>query len=90
MDTPVAFRLGKQGCAATAFSKSKLEAVFSTGSSPRKCDCLLTAGGIEVGNFECKKAGSAKVEVASQLRKTLTINKSILLECPLLLSIHGN
>jgi len=57
---------------------------------------LLTAGGIEIGNFECKKAGSAKVEVASQLRKNLKINKSILLEleryeleCPLLLSIHG-
>ncbi|KAG9070683.1 hypothetical protein KI688_008222 [Linnemannia hyalina] len=49
-----------------------------------------------VGNIECKKAGSAKVEVASQLRKNLKINKSILLEleryeleCPLLLSIHG-
>jgi hypothetical protein len=58
---------------------------------------LLTAGGIEVGNFECKKAGSAKVEVSSQQRKNLKINKSILmelenyeLESPLLLSIHGN
>ncbi|KAG0316133.1 hypothetical protein BGZ97_007356 [Linnemannia gamsii] len=74
----------------------QLEAVFSTGSSPRNCDCLLTAGGIEVGNFECKKAGSAKVEVSSQQRKNLKINKSILLELenyelesPLLLSIHG-
>ncbi|KAF9272776.1 hypothetical protein BGZ88_004422, partial [Linnemannia elongata] len=61
MDTPVAFRLGEQGCAATAFSKSKLEAVFSTGSSPRKCDCLLTAGGIEVGNFECLSATIFKI-----------------------------
>ncbi|KAF9179632.1 hypothetical protein BGZ51_006769 [Haplosporangium sp. Z 767] len=96
MDTPVAFRLGERGCAATALSKSKLEAVFDTGSSPRKCGCLLTAGGVEIGNFEYKKAGSPKVDVASQLRKNMKINKSILLElerhglqCPLLLSIHG-
>ncbi|KAF9949184.1 hypothetical protein BGZ65_007526 [Modicella reniformis] len=86
----------EQGCAAAALSKSKFEAVFDTGSSPRKYDYSLTVGSVEVGNFDCKKAGSPKIDVASQLRKNMKVNKSILLElerykmeCPLLLSIHG-
>ncbi|KAF9944995.1 hypothetical protein BGZ65_011323 [Modicella reniformis] len=96
-DTLLFFHLrGEQGCAAAALSKSQLEAVFDTGSSTRKCDCLLTVGNVEIGNFESKRASSPKVDVASQLRKNMKINKSILLEleryeleCPLLLSTHG-
>jgi len=63
---------------------------------PRKCDGLLTVNLIEVGNFEVKRAGASKLEVACQLRKNVKVNKSILLkldkyelECPLLLSVHG-
>lgn len=88
---------GEQGCAASALSKSKLADVFETNTSPRKCDGLMTVGPIEVGNLECKRVGASKAEVACQLRKNIKINKSILLqleeyglECPLLLSIHGN
>lgn len=46
--------------------------------------------------MECKRVGASKAEVACQFRKNIKINKSILLqleeydlECPLLLSIHG-
>lgn len=56
----------------------------------------MTVGPIEVGNMECKRVGASKAEVACQFRKNIKINKSILLqleeydlECPLLLSIHG-
>ncbi|KAI7826902.1 hypothetical protein BC939DRAFT_501560 [Gamsiella multidivaricata] len=72
--------LGKQGCAATALSRSRLADVFNTGANARKCDCLLTVGGLEVANFEYKRGTANKQEVAFQLRKNLKINKSILLE----------
>ena len=77
-------------------SKSKLADVFETGTTARKCDGLLSVGLVEVGNFEFKRTGASKLEVACQLRKNIKINKSILLELekyelesPLLLSVHG-
>ncbi|KAF9997788.1 hypothetical protein BGZ79_008521, partial [Entomortierella chlamydospora] len=97
LDCTLSFHLGEQGSAATSLSKSLLAQVFETGATARKCDCILSIDGLEVGNFECKRAGASKQEVAFQLRKNLKINKSILrelekygLECPLLLNIHGN
>ncbi|KAF9397630.1 hypothetical protein BGX21_008654 [Mortierella sp. AD011] len=63
----------------------------------RKCDCLFMVKGLEVGNFEAKRSAATNFEVVSQLRKNIKINKSVLLqlekygvECPPLLSIHGN
>ncbi|KAF9907757.1 hypothetical protein EC991_010627 [Linnemannia zychae] len=89
--------IGEQGCAATALSKSQLAKVFDTGTTTRKCDCLFTVKGLEVGNIEAKRSSATKLEVACQLRKNIKINKSVLLqlekygvECPPLLSIHGN
>ncbi|KAF9994625.1 hypothetical protein BGZ80_007762, partial [Entomortierella chlamydospora] len=87
---------GEQGCAAAALSKSHLAAAFDTGVTTRKCDCILGVNGLQVGNFEAKRASTCKLGVAIQLRKNLKINKSILLElerykleCPPLLNIHG-
>ncbi|KAF9393661.1 hypothetical protein BGZ94_006764, partial [Podila epigama] len=71
---------GEQGCSASALSKSKLADVFETGTTARKCDGLLSVESVEVGNFECKRAGASRQEVACQLRKNIKINKSILLE----------
>ncbi|KAI7826190.1 hypothetical protein BC939DRAFT_447189 [Gamsiella multidivaricata] len=97
LNTPFSFHLGEQGCAATALSKSQLAKVFDTGFTARKCDCLFTVKGLEVGNVEAKRISAPKLEVAFQLRKNIKINKSILLqlekygvECPPLLSLHGN
>ncbi|KAF9948568.1 hypothetical protein BGZ65_007981 [Modicella reniformis] len=52
---------------------------------------------LEVGNIEAKRISAPKLEVMFQLRKNIKINKSLLLqlekygvECPPLLSIHGN
>ncbi|KAF9918739.1 hypothetical protein FBU30_011287 [Linnemannia zychae] len=88
--------IGEQGCSASALSKSKMADIFETGTSARKCDGLLSVSLVEVGNFEFKRDGASKPEVACQLRKNIKINKSILLEldkyeleCPLLLSVHG-
>ncbi|KAG0325514.1 hypothetical protein BGZ99_000568 [Dissophora globulifera] len=88
--------LGEQGCSASALSKSKLADVFETGTTARKCDGLLSVNAVEVGNFEFKRAGASKLEVACQLRKNIKINKRNLLEldkyeleCPVLLSVHG-
>ncbi|KAG0366205.1 hypothetical protein BGZ54_005681 [Gamsiella multidivaricata] len=93
----VLLAIGEQGCAATALSKSQLAKVFDTGFTARKCDCLFTVKGLEVGNVEAKRISAPKLEVAFQLRKNIKINKSILLqlekygvECPPLLSLHGN
>ncbi|KAI1292619.1 hypothetical protein EDD11_008711 [Mortierella claussenii] len=89
--------IGEQGCAATTLSKSQLAKVFDTGAMARKCDCLFTVKGLEVGNVEAKRNSATKFEVGCQLRKNIKINKSILLqlekygvECPPLLSIHGH
>ncbi|KAI8597785.1 hypothetical protein EDD21DRAFT_206525 [Dissophora ornata] len=97
LDTNLSFHLGEQGCAATALSKSQLAQVFDTGTMARKCDCLFMVKGLEVGNFEAKRSTATNFEVVSQLRKNIKINKSVLLElekygveCPPLLSIHGN
>ncbi|KAG0362679.1 hypothetical protein BGZ54_008527 [Gamsiella multidivaricata] len=88
--------LGEQGCAAATLSKSQLATIFSTGNSTRKCDCILKVGGLEVGNFEAKRAKASMEDVAVQRLKNIKINKSILLElgrygleCPPLLNIHG-
>ncbi|KAF9355029.1 hypothetical protein BGX26_007059 [Mortierella sp. AD094] len=88
--------IGEQGCAATTLSKSMLAEVFETGNTTRKCDCLLTVDGLEVGNFEAKRESSSVLEAAVQLRKNAKINKSILLElekyeleCPPILNIQG-
>ncbi|KAF9150087.1 hypothetical protein BGX20_005806 [Mortierella sp. AD010] len=93
----VLLAIGEQGCAATTLSKSQLAKVFDTGTTARKCDCLFTVKGLEVGNVEAKRISATKLEVMFQLRKNIKINKSILLqlekygvECPPLLSIHGN
>ncbi|KAF9203517.1 hypothetical protein BGZ49_006319 [Haplosporangium sp. Z 27] len=95
LGTHLAMHQGEQGCAATTLSKSKPSAIFEIGTSPGKCDCLLTVGSVEVGNFECKRASASKLDVAVQIRKNIRINKNILLElqkyrldCPLLLSVH--
>ena len=87
---------GEQGCAATALSKSHLAPIFGTGSTPRKCDCLLKVAGQEVGNFEAKRSKASLEDVAMQRVKNMKINKSILLEleqygltCPPILNIHG-
>lgn len=87
---------GEQGCSASALSKFKLADAFETGTIPRKCDRLLNVGSVEVGSFECKRAGASRQEVACQLRENIEINKIILLElekygleCPPLLSIYG-
>ncbi|GJJ70084.1 hypothetical protein EMPS_02433 [Entomortierella parvispora] len=97
LNTPFSFHLGQEGCAATTLSKSKLAMVFDTGTTTRKCDFLFTVKDLEVGYVEAKRSTASKIEVASQLRKNIKINKSILLElekygvdCPPLLSIHGN
>ncbi|KAF9424681.1 hypothetical protein BGZ76_003473 [Entomortierella beljakovae] len=97
LNTSLSFHLGEQGCAATALSKSQLSKVFDIGTSARKCDCIFTVKGLEVGNIEAKRNSATKFEVMCQLRKNIKINKSILLqlekyevECPPLLSIHGN
>ncbi|KAF9994338.1 hypothetical protein BGZ79_000913 [Entomortierella chlamydospora] len=93
----VLLAIGEQGCAATALSKSQLAKVFDTGTTARKCDCLFTVKGLEVGNVEAKRISATKLEVVFQLRKNIKINKSILLqlekygvECPPLLSIHAS
>ncbi|KAF9939828.1 hypothetical protein BGZ65_009264 [Modicella reniformis] len=96
LDTRLCLHLGEQGCTATTLSKSMLSEAFDTGATTRKCDCLLTVDGIEVGNFEAKRESTSSIDVAVQLRKNAKINKSILLElkkygieCPPLLNIHG-
>ncbi|KAF9179126.1 hypothetical protein BGZ51_007203 [Haplosporangium sp. Z 767] len=96
LKTALDLSLGEQGCAATALSKSHLAPIFGTGSTPRKCDCLLKVAGQEVGNFEAKRAKASLEDVAMQRVKNMKINKSILLEleqygltCPPILNIHG-
>ncbi|KAF9902892.1 hypothetical protein BX616_001778 [Lobosporangium transversale] len=96
LDTQLCLHLGEQGCAATTLSKSMLAEAFNTGCNTRKCDCLLTVDGMEVGNFEAKRGSCGPIDVAVQLRKNAKINKSILLElekhgigCPPLLNIQG-
>ncbi|GJJ67730.1 hypothetical protein EMPS_00076 [Entomortierella parvispora] len=96
LSSHLSLNLGEQGCSASALSKSKLADVFEMGTMPRKCDGLLSVDSFEIGNFEFKRASAPKLEAACQLRKTIKINKSILLEldkhgleCPPLLSVHG-
>ncbi|KAG0008454.1 hypothetical protein BGZ80_003428 [Entomortierella chlamydospora] len=52
LDCTLSFHLGEQGSAATSLSKSLLAQVFETGATARKCDCILSIDGLEVGNFE--------------------------------------
>ncbi|KAF9080807.1 hypothetical protein BGX27_005227, partial [Mortierella sp. AM989] len=80
LDCRMSIHLGEQGCAATTLSKSMLAEVFETGNATRKCDCLLSVDGLDVGNFEAKRECASDQEVAVQLRKNAKINKSILLE----------
>ncbi|KAF8986421.1 hypothetical protein BGZ46_003528 [Entomortierella lignicola] len=49
LDCRLNFHFGEHGSAATTLSKSMLAEVFSTGNTTRKCDCLLTVEGLEVG-----------------------------------------
>ncbi|KAF9934267.1 hypothetical protein FBU30_002685 [Linnemannia zychae] len=72
--------LGEQGCAATALSKSKLASTFEIGTIPRKCDSIMCVDTVEIGNFEYKRTGSSKQEVACPLRKNIKINEVISLE----------
>ncbi|KAG0047467.1 hypothetical protein BGZ89_004922 [Linnemannia elongata] len=58
----VLLTIGEQGCAATALSKSQLAKVFDTGTTTRKCDCLFTVKGLEVGNIEAKRNSATKLE----------------------------
>ncbi|KAG0298954.1 hypothetical protein BGZ97_003928 [Linnemannia gamsii] len=58
----VLLTIGEQGCAATALSKSQLAKVFDTGTTTRKCDCLFTVKGLEVGNIEAKRSSATKLE----------------------------
>ncbi|KAF8961904.1 hypothetical protein BGZ46_001264 [Entomortierella lignicola] len=87
---------GEQGCAAAALSKSQMAAVFDTATTPRKCDCILGIDGLQVGNFEAKRASTCKLDISIMLRKNMKISKSILLSlkkynvgCPPLLNICG-
>ncbi|KAG0305425.1 hypothetical protein BGZ98_004158 [Dissophora globulifera] len=86
----------EQGCAAAALSKCELSEVFDTGTTTRKCYCILGVAGLQVGNMEAKKARASPQEFALQLRKNLKIYKSIKLDmdaygvgCPPLLNIHA-
>ncbi|KAG0045541.1 hypothetical protein BGZ83_009253 [Gryganskiella cystojenkinii] len=94
--SPFTFYLGEQASSATRVSKTKLACALNTGCSARKCDCTLSAGKIQFGNGEAKRASTPPVAVKVQLRKNIKIARSVLLElskfgldCPPQLSIYG-
>ncbi|KAF9408076.1 hypothetical protein BGZ76_005934, partial [Entomortierella beljakovae] len=96
LDSLLTLHLGEQGCAAAALSNSQIATAFDTAATPRKCDCILGVDGVEVGNFEAKRASASKTDVGIMLRKNIKISKSILLNlekynvgCPPLLNICG-
>ncbi|KAF9193020.1 hypothetical protein BGZ50_008014, partial [Haplosporangium sp. Z 11] len=54
-----------------------IASIFDSGTAARKCDCILGVAGLQVGNFEAKKASASKFDVAVQLRKNMKIAKRL-------------